>query len=236
MDHELSLLLATAGSVGLIHALAGPDHYLPFIALAKARSWSMGKTARVTLLCGAGHVLGSLVVGGLGIALGWSLGGMEALQAVRGDLAAWLLLGFGLAYTAWGVRQAMRDRPHRHWHTHPDGTVHEHTHVHRAEHGHPHEAAAGRRITPWVLFLILVLGPCEALIPLLMVPAAQGSWSGVALVAAVFALATLAAMLAAVAVGSLGLARVDFQPAARHAHALAGLTMIACGAAIWLGL
>ena len=235
MERELGLLLATAASLGLIHTLAGPDHYLPFIALAQARGWSRAKTARVTLLCGAGHVAASLVVGGIGIALGWSLGGFAWLDAVRGDLAAWVLLGCGLAYTAWGVRQAIRNRPHSHWHTHADGTVHRHQHVHRAEHAHPHESP-GRKLTPWLLFLVLVLGPCEALIPLLMVPAAQGSWSGVALVAAVFALATLGAMLAAVWLGSLGLARLRFRPAPHHAHTLAGLTMVACGAAIWLGL
>ena len=236
MDHELGLLLATAASLGLIHALAGPDHYLPFIALAKARRWPLARTVRITLACGIGHVLASLVVGGLGIALGWSLGGIEVLQAVRGDLAAWLLIGLGLAYTAWGIRRAARDRPHRHWHAHGDGTVHEHTHTHHAEHAHPHAAVAGRRLTPWLLFVVLVLGPCEALIPLLMVPAARGSWSGVALVATVFGLATVTAMVAAVVAGSLGLARVDFQPAMRHAHTLAGLAVTVCGVLIFLGL
>ena len=78
MEGELRLLLATAASLGLIHALAGPDHYLPFIALSKARRWSIARTARITLLCGSGHVLASLVVGGLGIALGWSLGGRSS--------------------------------------------------------------------------------------------------------------------------------------------------------------
>ncbi len=236
MERELGLLLATAASLGLIHALAGPDHYLPFIALGKANGWPLVRTVRVTLLCGLGHVLASLLVGGLGIALGWSLGGIEVLQAVRGDLAAWLLVGLGLAYTAWGIRRAARDRPHRHWHAHADGVVHAHTHTHRGAHAHPHGAGAAGRVTPWVLFVALVLGPCETLIPLLMVPAARGSWSGVGLVAAVFGVATLAAMVAAVVAGSLGLARFDFQPAVRHAHALAGLTVTACGVAIWLGL
>lgn len=236
MERELSLLLATAASLGLVHALAGPDHYLPFIALAKARRWPLARTVRVTLLCGAGHVLASLAVGGLGIALGWGLGSLESLQSVRGDLAAWLLVGFGLAYAAWGIRQAARDRPHHHWHAHADGVVHAHTHTHRGEHAHPHAAGGERGLTPWVLFVALVLGPCETLIPLLMAPAARGSWSGVALVAAVFGFATLTAMVVAVVVGCLGLARLDLRPLARHAHTLAGLTVAACGVTIWLGL
>ena len=56
------------------------------------------------------------------------------------------------------------------------------------------------------------------------------------MVAAVFGMATLAAMVAAVMVGCVGLARLDFQPALRHAHVLAGLTVTGCGVAIWLGL
>ena len=33
-------LLAAAFGVGVVHTLLGPDHYLPFIMLAKARGWS----------------------------------------------------------------------------------------------------------------------------------------------------------------------------------------------------
>ena len=234
----MGALLATAAFIGTVHTLAGPDHYVPFIAMARARRWSTGRTAAMTLVCGTGHVAGSVVLGAVGIAVGLALGWMEAFEAFRGEVAGWLLLGFGVAYAAWGLRQAHRKRPHRHWHGHGDGTVHDHQHGHQGAHAHVHEAKSSpaRSITPWVLFAIFVFGPCEALIPVLMVPAARGSWGQVALVTAVFGLCTLATMTAAVLAGHKGLSRLPLGSAERYAHALAGVALAACGAAIQLGL
>ncbi len=240
MTQELSILVATAAMIGVLHTVMGPDHYVPFVAMAGARRWSLRRTLGITAVCGVGHVLGSVLLGSLGIALGWAVGGLEWLEGIRGGVAAWLLLGFGLAYTAWGLRQAARNRPHAHWHSHADGTVHEHTHVHREAHAHAHEAKIGQRrlrsVTPWVLFVIFVFGPCEALIPILMVPAAAGSWWGVSLVVGVFGLVTVSTMLLAVTVGYLGISRLSLGRLERYSHALAGLTLVACGLAIQLGL
>ena len=49
-------VLAAAGGVAFLHTLLGPDHYLPFIVLARARSWSKTRTLVVTTICGLGHV------------------------------------------------------------------------------------------------------------------------------------------------------------------------------------
>lgn len=236
-DPALLALLATAAFLGTVHTLAGPDHYVPFLAMARARGWKAGRTVAVTLACGTGHVAGSVVLGAVGISAGLALGRMEWIEAFRGEVAGWLLLGFGLAYAAWGLRRAWRKRPHRHWHAHGDGTVHDHEHGHVGEHAHAHTAKPGARtLTPWLLFVIFVFGPCEALIPVLMVPASQGSWGHVALVTAAFGLTTLATMTTVVLAGHLGLSRLPLGPAERYAHAFAGAALAACGAAIQLGL
>jgi len=127
---SLTVLLATAASIGFVHTVLGPDHYLPFIVMARARGWSLLRTLAITGLCGVGHVLGSVLLGAAGAILGIALGSLEAVEAVRGDLAAWLLIGFGAAYFAWGIRLAVRRRPHTHRHVHGDGVAHEHTHDH----------------------------------------------------------------------------------------------------------
>jgi hypothetical protein len=103
MGTDLAILLATAASIGFVHTLIGPDHYIPFIAMARAGRWSLGRTMGVTFVCGVGHVVGSVALGALGIALGWAVGGLEWFEGVRGNLAGWLLLGFGLAYTCGGL-------------------------------------------------------------------------------------------------------------------------------------
>ena len=106
------MLAWSAAAIAFAHTLLGPDHYLPFVAMARARGWGLARTLRITLLCGAGHLAGSVVLGLAGIALGIQLTSLTALEGIRGSLAAWLLIGFGLAYTAWGLRQAQRNRRH----------------------------------------------------------------------------------------------------------------------------
>ena len=193
MGSSTSFLLLAAASMALIHTLLGPDHYLPFVGMARAFDWSRRKLLAVTLLCGAGHVLASLLLGLLGIAAGMGLAKLKLVEAMRAEVAAWALVAFGLAYLAWGMRRALRRRPHEHLHAHADGTVHRHIHTHEDAHLHPHPAVrpAAGSAGAWVLFTIFLLGPCEPLIPLLMYPASQRNWTGVVLVAAIFSVATL---------------------------------------------
>jgi nickel/cobalt transporter (NicO) family protein len=37
MTNEFLILIATTASLALVHTLAGPDHYLPFIVISKAK-------------------------------------------------------------------------------------------------------------------------------------------------------------------------------------------------------
>ena len=237
MGPEITVLTVSAAAIAFMHTILGPDHYLPFIAMAKARGWTTAKTLRITLLCGAGHLLGSVFLGILGITVGLQLASLEWLEGLRGSLAAWLLIAFGMAYTAWGIRQAVRNRPHAHWHTH-EGVTHSHVHTHRDDHAHLHEKAeSGQSLTPWIIFIIFILGPCEPLIPLLMYPAALESMAGVVAVTAVFGIVTVLTMLLTVAIALKGLDKIRLAPLGRYAHALAGGTVLACGLAIvFLGL
>jgi sulfite exporter TauE/SafE len=235
MNAEILILCGTAASVGFIHTVLGPDHYLPFIAMSKAGRWSPAKTAAVTALCGVGHVMGSVVLGLIGVGFGVAVSRVEAFEGFRGNVAAWLLTGFGLAYLVWGLHRAYRNRPHAHVHVHADRTVHRHRHTHSGEHAHVH-AAEGRRATPWILFTIFVFGPCEPLIPLLMYPAARSSHLGMVLVALVFSAVTIATMLGAVLLAGWGIRPLALGRLERYAHALAGATVLLCGVAIHLGL
>lgn len=237
MTPELVALVITAASIGVGHTLLGPDHYLPFVVLARARGWSRPFTVLVTTLCGIGHVGSSVVLGMVGIALGIAVARVEGIESARGDIAAWLLTAFGLVYMVWGLRRAARHRTHSHVHAHADGETHVHLHDHEQAHLHPHDH--GREtpsLTPWVLFTIFVFGPCEPLIPILMYPAAADSAFGVALVAGVFGAATILTMLAAVLLLSFGLSRIPTRGLERYSHALAGLAIFLCGVAIHLGL
>ena len=213
MTDELSLLLLTAASIGFLHTLIGPDHYLPFIVLARARQWTLGRTALITLLCGLGHVLSSIGRGAVRSARGLGVSRRAAVEARRGDIAAWLLISVGLVYAAWGLHRA--GKRHGHTHAHPEKTT----------------------LTPWMLFLIFVLGPCEPLIPVLMYPAATASLEAVLLVAGVFAVTTLVTMTGAVLLGVLGVGLLPLERLEPWSHAMAGGAIALCGVGIrFLGL
>ncbi len=234
--NDAQILLVTAASIAFLHTILGPDHYLVFTAMGKARSWSLARTLRITLICGLGHVLGSVLIGGAGILLGAQLVSLVQIEGVRGNLAGWALLAFGLMYLAWGLKQAGRSRRHSHLHVHDD-VVHDHEHDHHTDHSHVHDRKAGNSITPWAMFIIFVLGPCEALIPLFMYPAAQQSTGLVVAVAVVFGCVTLATMLACVTVTMIGLDKLRLPTTGRYAHAVAGGSIVLCGAAIsFIGL
>ena len=237
MSHELSLLLIAAFSIGFFHTLLGPDHYLPFIAMSKSGDWSLRKTTLITFLCGIGHVLSSVLFGIIGVAFGIAVTKLEVLESFRGNLAAWALIAFGLVYLVWGIRQALRNKPHQHFHSHKDGIDHEHNHSHNNEHIHAHVEKTNKNITPWVLFTIFVFGPCEPLIPILMYPAARGSFWNLIFVTVTFAAVTITTMLSIVLISSFGISFIPFSKLERYTHAFAGATIFLCGISIqFLGL
>lgn len=252
-DHEMLVLLASAASLGLIHTVLGPDHYVPFVMMGKAGNWSLRKTCLITVFCGIGHVAGSVLLGIAGIGLGVALHKLELIESFRGSFAAWLFIALGLAYFAWGLKSAIRNKPHSHLHIHPDGVIHAHSHIHQNSHLHVHDLKAPfaenqiislpseqkqkKKMGVWILFTIFVFGPCEPLIPMLMYPAAKMSMAGVMAVALVFMFFTVATMTVLVAVSYAGIRSVRLAQAEKYMHAFAGLTLVLCGVGIvFLGL
>jgi len=236
MEGSTLLLAGTAVTIGFIHTIVGPDHYIPFIVMGEARRWTIRRTMLITFLCGLGHVLSSVIVGFIGIGAGISLSKLEFFESFRGNIAAWLLIAFGLVYMLISLRSLYRKKEHVHAHHHTDGTDHEHEHGHFSGHSHIH-LENKKNMTPWILFLIFVLGPCEPLIPIVMYPAAENNIHGVIIVSLLFSVVTIATMMSVVLSFRLGLSRINLRPLERYVNVIAGATILASGLAIqFLGL
>lgn len=208
ISSEIAILCLAALSIGAIHTILGPDHYLPFVAMSRAGGWTARKTLGVTIACGLGHVASSVVIGIVGLLLGIAVMKLEAFEALRGDMAAWLLIGFGLAIVAWAAR-GMAGRQ---------------------------AAPSSPAWTPWLAFLVFALGPCEPLIPMLMIPAARLDAGAVAIVVAVFAVATVGTMSIVVMGMRLGLSGLKIRSSNDVSHVVAGLAIMACGVLVKVGL
>lgn len=179
---ELTGVLALAAmGVGALHTLA-PDHWVPFAALARARGWSRGRTARITAACGFGHVTVSALLGVLALFFGLEMLRLvgERMEAIAGLL----LIGFGLAYGLVGLRRAVRSHAHGH----------HHHHFHLGGGAHAHHAHDTDSLTPWTLFLLFSADPCVAVIPILFAAAPLGAWQ-TAFVVGAYELATIATMV-----------------------------------------
>jgi sulfite exporter TauE/SafE len=193
----------------------------------------------IVLICGIGHILSSVILGLIGIWLGSQISFLVNIEDMRGEIAKWFLIAFGLIYTLWGIRKAIKNRPHRHildnggevWHIHHEKAhnLEETTDVHAPKSEMPRSF--------WPLFVLLVLGPCEPLIPLLMYPAAETGMMVVVMVALVFSVCTIAAMIFGTIVVLKGVNMINVKKFERYAHALAGFSILMCGLAIqFLGI
>ena len=199
----MGALLAAAVSVAFFHSLA-PDHWLPFVSLAKGGRWPMHKLGWVTLLAGIGHVASSLLLGLLGLWAGLALHRMQGMEAWRGSVAIWLLIGFGVAYILWGLKHAQ--------HHHPHITVEEAV-----------RAYAVRRM--WMLMAIMVFGPCEPLIPLMFLAYQHGLWT-VVWVSLIFSAVTVGMVVGQSCLSFAGVRLLNTPWMERYAHALAGLVIV----------
>lgn len=108
---ELVILISTAVALGFVHTIVGPDHYVPFIAISKSRNWSNPKVLGIVSLCGLGHILSSVIIGLIGIALGITISSIEIFESSRGEIAGWLLIGFGFVYMLWGIKNLSETSP-----------------------------------------------------------------------------------------------------------------------------
>jgi nickel/cobalt exporter len=233
---EMYVLLMSAATLGIIHTLLGPDHYLPFIVLSKARNWSRTRTLWITFISGVGHVTGSVVLGLIGIAMGFSLSKLEAFEASRGSVVGWMLIVFGVLYTFYGLYKYYKRGAHVHLPAFLRPRSIRHKDLHLAEEELEKEDDAGR-LTPWILFLIFVFGPCEVLIPMLIYPAAEQSGFGVFLVALVFGIATVGTMLLVVMLGYQGISLLRFKGKEYQIHLFAGIIILMAGIGMqFLGL
>jgi sulfite exporter TauE/SafE len=224
----LHLLLITAATLGFVHTALGPDHYLPFIVLSKARNWSQTKTLWLTFIGGVGHISGSVVLGILGVALGISVHKLEAIEAHRGNLVGWMLIAFGVFYSLYGIYKYLKNGGHSHLpHFLLPKKIRGLHHLPMSEDEPQKEDVT--RLTPWILFLIFVFGPCEVLIPLLMYPAAEHNVLGVIAVTVIFGAGTILTMLTVVFLGYKGSTLIKIRNREKYLHLAAGVIILIAG-------
>ena len=222
---DMTALVLSAITISFLHTASGPDHYLPFIVLSRSRKWSFPRTIGLTIVCGLGHIISSVLIGLVGVILGWQLSKLTWFQEFRGNISAWALLLFGLLYLIWGIWKAYANRPHKHFDLYDDN-------LYVYEHRHGVVAIPQNRvkITPLVLVAIFVMGPSEPLLPLLFYSGTHKSPFEISMLITVFAICTVLTMVAMVLLGLYGFSFYDTKKIERFMHAISGAVVTICGA------
>ncbi|NQT61115.1 MAG: sulfite exporter TauE/SafE family protein [Bacteroidetes bacterium] len=218
MNAEL-ITIPTIIGLAFIHTVAGPDHYLPFIAISKHKHWSWSRTGWLTFFCGIGHIISSVLLGLVGAAAGIALVRLEQFQDIRGSIVAWALMVFGLGYTIWGLLHLWRHSSRK-----------PHIHLWQRTRGDNH--GQKKELTPWVLFIIFVFGPCEVLIPMLFYYGLHAEYTRMAVMSLLFGAVTIATMITIVYIAYKGLTLVRFGFLKKAAPVITGSVILLCGAGI----
>jgi nickel/cobalt transporter (NicO) family protein len=148
MSDTTPALFAAAAGVGFGHAVL-PDHWVPLAVLGRARRYPLSKIARLSGLAGVAHVLLSIVLGAVIIAVGLQF--RSAVSSAQDTIIGGLLIATGIGFGA------LQTTGHGHSHDHDHGHEHDPHHGHDHPGGHDHHHAdvdTGRGIGRLVAVMI----------------------------------------------------------------------------------
>lgn len=216
----LSIIFAAA-FLAVAHSLANPNHYLPFVALGRARGWSLLKTVAVAVFSGTGHLVAFVAAAAVGLVLGKGLEVFKEFAHWGADFGKWLFVAFGAAYTLFGVAYALKKRKAPQCN---DGSCE----AFCGRCGKEKAAKKGNWSYAWLMFFLFALGPCDAIIPIVIYSAAEGGWQVLAILTAVYYFFTIASMALATALLYKGIALIGFKGVffSRWAHAISGIVIV----------
>jgi nickel/cobalt transporter (NicO) family protein len=235
-DVNLAVMVtvATTGfAVAFLHA-AIPTHWLPFVLVARARSWSCSKMLAVTAAAGLGHVALTTV---LGLVIAWL--GFQIGERV-GALFPWI--AGGLLWAVAGYFFWRQWRGSGICHHHPPGNRHRPTEECGHEPDHTHwddELKESKLVSPrdgdWAaiggLFMMLTLSPCEGFLPIYLA-GVQWGWSGFFVLSAILACGTLGAMTLLTWLAHLGLEHIEIKRFEHYEALMLGVLFTILGAII----
>jgi nickel/cobalt transporter (NicO) family protein len=116
-DTSIPLLLVAAGTVGFLHSVM-PDHWVPLAVVARTQRWTIMHTARISLLASIGHVLTSIILGGIIAVIGLQF--RSTFETQQGHIVGIILVLTGVGFAVWGLSG------HGHHHDHDRDVAHHH--------------------------------------------------------------------------------------------------------------
>jgi nickel/cobalt transporter (NicO) family protein len=221
-------LLAAAAGVGFGHAIL-PDHWVPLAVLGRTRRYPLARVARLSGLAGIAHVLVSIVLGAVIIAVGLQF--RSSVQSAQDTVIGAILILTGLAFAT----LELTGRGHDHGH---DEAGHSHAHT-RAD-AAPHESSADRSGRLHGLAAVMVpfgaaASPDLTILPVFLAATTVGAGAAIGSLI-VFAAVTIATIVALTLLACFGGYQVRGRWLERWGNSFTALTLVVIGALVLGGV
>jgi nickel/cobalt transporter (NicO) family protein len=216
MGPTIALLAASAG-LGFGHAIL-PDHWVPLAVLARTRRYPLRRVARLSGLAGITHVLVSILLGAVVIAIGLQF--RSTVQSAQDTIIGCILILTGLGFAIVEL------------------TGHGHHHPHEHGHGHHHDHEPESQLRGLAAVMVpfgAAASPDLTILPVFLASATAGAATAVGSLV-IFAAVTIGTIMGLTLAACFGGYQIQGQWLERWGNAFTALTLIAIGALVLTGV
>jgi threonine/homoserine/homoserine lactone efflux protein len=230
MSSATPALLAAAAGVGFGHAIL-PDHWVPLAVLGRTRRYPLSQVARLSGLAGIAHVLISIALGAVIIAVGLQF--RSTVQNAQDTIIGCLLIVTGLGFGAF----ELLGPGHHHDHSHDDPN---HTQGSSYDdHDHPHAPTGVERRGVRGLAAIMVpfgaaASPDLTILPVFLAATTAGAAAAVGALV-VFAAVTIGTIVGLTVTAAKGGYQIRGEWLERWGNSITAVVLIVIGALVLTG-
>jgi nickel/cobalt transporter (NicO) family protein len=229
MSSTTPALLAAAAGVGLGHAIL-PDHWVPLALIGRTRRYPLARVARLSLLAGIAHVLVSLLLGAVIVAIGLQF--RSAIEGAQNAIVGAILILTGIGFAAFEL--SGRGHGHSHEHRH----AHHHPHVHPAAESDALIATRGNRVRGLAAIMVpfgAAASPDLTILPVFLAATAAGTGAAVGSLI-VFSAVTIGAIAGLTLLACFGGYQMQGRWLDRWGNAFTALVLVTIGALVLTGV
>jgi nickel/cobalt exporter len=218
-------LIAAAAGVGLGHAIL-PDHWVPLALVGRSRRYPLSRVARLSSLAGVTHVLVSIVLGAVVIAIGLQF--RSTIQSAQDTIVGCVLIATGIGFAV----LELTGRGHSHDHDHDHGHDHDHHH----DHDHSDRPARGLHgLAAVVVPFGAAASPDLTILPVFLAATTAGVATAIGSLVA-FAAATIGTIVGLTVAAARGGYEIRGQWLERWGNVFTALVLLAIGALVLAGV
>jgi cytochrome c biogenesis protein CcdA len=209
-------LFAAAAGVGFGHAIL-PDHWAPLAVLGRARRYPLAKVARLSGLAAVAHVLLSIVLGGVLIAIGLQF--RASIQSAQDTIVGAVLIATGVGFGAFELLGRG------------------HSHDHHADHDHRHDAHEQRGLRGLAAIMVpfgAAASPDLTILPVFLAATTVGAATAIGSVL-IFAAATIATIVCLTLAATRGGYQISGQWLDHWGNAITAVVLVLIGILVLTG-